>query len=104
MKKISMIKKILATIFLLTAVFYAYPYFGWVKAKYDYKFGEPKYYFYGSIMYDSAEFISQKLKEKNIKAVFLGCLTGGPSYEYNKYYNKVIDENLPSDFFKVNKN
>ena len=88
------------TLIILTSVFYLNSCREWIIATYDYKFGVPKYYFYGFIDKSNANFLREQLKEQNIKAVFGGCMIGGFEYEFAMKYNKTIENYLPPDYFK----
>jgi hypothetical protein len=83
-----------------SGAFFSYSHAGWLVATYDYKFGTPQYYFYGLYEVEKSKFFKEKLKEKNINAVFEGCLVGGFVYEHKMIYNKVIESHLPSNFFE----
>jgi hypothetical protein len=95
-----MIKRILIALLIASGAFFSYSHVGWLIATYDYKFGTPKYYFYGLYEVKKSKFLKEKLKEKNINAVFGGCLVGGFIYEHKMIYNKVIESHLPSKFFE----
>ena len=93
-------KRILVILTIASASFFSYPYIGWAVATYDYKFRKTEYYFYGYIESDKAKFLKEKLREYNINANFEGCSVGGIEYDYKMMYNKVIQSNLPSDYFR----
>ena len=95
-----MIKKIMIAMLIASGAFFSYSHAGWLVATYDYKFGTPQYYFYGLYEVEKSKFFKEKLKEKNINAVFEGCLVGGFVYEHKMIYNKVIESHLPSNFFE----
>ena len=91
---------VLILLVIVSLVFFLNPYREWIIATYDYKFGDPKYYFYGLIDASDAEFMTEKLKEKNIQAVLGGCMIGGSEYKSAMKYNKVIESYLPQDYFE----
>ena len=95
-----LISRILITLITLTSVFYLNSCREWIIATYDYKSGNPKYYFYGLIDEPSLNFMNEKLKEKNITAVLGGCMIGGSEYKSAMKYNKVIESYLPQDYFE----
>jgi hypothetical protein len=91
---------ILIALITVSLVFFLNPYREWIIATYDYKFGDPKYYFYGLIDEPSSKYMDEKLKEKNITAVLGGCMIGGSEYKSAMKYNKVIESYLPQDYFE----
>jgi hypothetical protein len=95
-----LISKILIALVIVSSVFFLNPYREWIIATYDYKFGDPKYYFFGLIDEPNSKFLKEKLKEKNITVVLGGCMIGGSEYKSAMKYNKVIESYLPQDYFE----
>jgi hypothetical protein len=78
-----------------TLVFY--PSLGRLQAEFDHRLGEKKYYFYGYIDLDKSDLMSEKLRQKNVKAIFRGCEIGGPDYYYEMAYNETVSRYLSVD-------
>ncbi len=81
--------------------FFSYAYLGGIKASIDYKLGLQKYYFYGYIQSEASSLMTEKLRQKNIEAVFRGCEVGGPEYHYEMTYNRTIRQYLPEGYLQL---
>jgi hypothetical protein len=84
---------LLACTYIETAIV-SYPSLGSIQAELDHKLGVQKYFFYGYVDSDISDLMTEKLRQKNIKAVFRGCEIGGTNYDYEMAYNKTVRRHL----------
>ena len=81
-----------------TLVFY--PSLGRLQAEFDHRLGIKKYYFYGYVDSDISDLMTQKLRQKNVKAIFRGCEIGGADYYYEMAYNESVSRFLSVEDLK----
>ncbi len=78
-----------------TLVFYSG--LGRLQAEFDHRLDVKKYYFYGYIDSDKSDLMTEKLRQKNVKAIFRGCEIGGADYHYEMAYNETVSRYLSVD-------